>query len=844
MSAFKRVKASDLITVPYVANKQWDFSYSDFDSYGIEVYTGQKMTGSFDPLTDPVTANGQYQRLVYDSINHQFYQKFSGSLLDPTSLLLSNNYESASIYRPSGSYNNSQNTSYGYYYYPEDIGSLIHVLKIPAKIYGNSINPGTFNLSSSFYNIQDDSNGNLIDSGSYVGNIFYSHGVAVITNQAYQSYFTDTSIVDIHWSNFNTPSGFNVSSNLQILINGQIKVFSSGSQNGRLIAKVGDTILCKTWSDDSWPSQGVPANNLAVTGYLPISSSVNGAYLTQSFSFISQSTINVNSYSSYIPASLVKWSNFNTPNNVPVSNSLYIAVNNTQQVLSSNNSSGSFYALSGSVINVQSSGSGPWPTQGSSERYLSITDYTVQSSSLSGSVLTQSFTVNGEYDISIKSYTNYSYTQPSYISWSLFEASSSGNYSVTAGFNISDEMGNILFGNQNTPASGNLQLPSYKTVRVNAHSYTNDNSSSVWGVYSTASLVNNVYGITHTNSLYKSARLINRNTGTQSLSTPLFTLVPGLTYYFDVYTSNPGPVFIPVVNYLFTQYTNTSSTYVVSLNDSTPPTSLDVSKIYKPYLSGSLLFNGSNCWVFEGIVSSSANYVNVHAGPSYTSCVQPVTTTYVFYNTGSSTTEVFNMYVNGTQSLASASVLGNSTGSFAITGSANSTSSILLEVIGGYNISSSTYLSYRSGSHITASAVAGGPLPTYISASFNNIALDVTQEVDIIFVPSGSYTPPAYTTSGSFQADITNGSPVTGTLVVNTGHTVNVTLTVFGGTSATSSNTGTASTVDSVINLAQSPAYNTTLTQSVTVGAGTYVITTTSQTDNNKYAKVSFTLIS
>jgi hypothetical protein len=47
-------------------------------------------------------------------------------------------------------------------------------------------------LSSSAYNIVDDGDGNLYDSSSLVGNIVYSHGLAVITNQLYQNIFTSS----------------------------------------------------------------------------------------------------------------------------------------------------------------------------------------------------------------------------------------------------------------------------------------------------------------------------------------------------------------------------------------------------------------------------------------------------------------------------------------------------------------------------------------------------------------------------------------------------------------------------------------------------------------------------
>lgn len=88
MSAFKRINKSDVVTLPYVANKTWRVSSSDLSANGIYVYTGKKYTGTFNPNIE-LTSNGEYQRLVYDSINHlfinpiqdQLFQQFKGSHL-------------------------------------------------------------------------------------------------------------------------------------------------------------------------------------------------------------------------------------------------------------------------------------------------------------------------------------------------------------------------------------------------------------------------------------------------------------------------------------------------------------------------------------------------------------------------------------------------------------------------------------------------------------------------------------------------------------------------------------------------------------------------------------------
>lgn len=302
MSAFKRINKSDLVTIPYTANKHWSFDSSTMASSSIFVYTGVKITGSFDSWNEPMTANSQYQRLVYDSINHQFYQAYSGSTVDSNSLLNSNNYESASGYGATASYFNTRNISYDSSSFPQGSGSTIHVISIPTNVYGNSLNAGTFVLSSSAYNIVDDGYGNLIDSGSiYVGNIFYAYGVAVITNPAYQSYFTDTITVPLRWTNYNTPSGYYINDTLNILVNGVKRAQSSANEGGRFTSNVGDVISIESYGDGTWPADGSGSLTVTITGQPNLYTSSSTTHVSGSFTLVDQTPIYINAYTSFTP---------------------------------------------------------------------------------------------------------------------------------------------------------------------------------------------------------------------------------------------------------------------------------------------------------------------------------------------------------------------------------------------------------------------------------------------------------------------------------------------------------------------------------------------------------------
>jgi len=192
MASFKRLKRSDVISVPYVANKNWVFEYCPYpkNDPNIVIYKGTNVTGSFLSKTDPIT-EGQYERLVYSQINHLYYQQYSSSVefLNTSSLLSSLYYDGASQIRATGSYFDYNENPNLIKTFPTGAMDGIRVLSINQGLYGEQVLPYAFELSSSVYYIKDDGIGNLIDyknNNDHVGNIFYSQGLAIITNQDYQ----------------------------------------------------------------------------------------------------------------------------------------------------------------------------------------------------------------------------------------------------------------------------------------------------------------------------------------------------------------------------------------------------------------------------------------------------------------------------------------------------------------------------------------------------------------------------------------------------------------------------------------------------------------------------------
>lgn len=243
--AYKILNPSDITISPYTANKLYTFASSSLTEYGIVVYSGeydpiinvscsdgvaeqQVPCNPYNPEND-TTSNGYARRLIYDSIQKLYYQSFiSGGFSNV--LWTSSSYEnylqtaltSGSNYltniRVFGQDSGSGGSPYGGGIYesgsyPSD-PSLIRVISIPQDVFGSGIKPGTFEISSSNYLIQDDGQGNLMDNksissslyegtpyvanvyggttdrqGIHVGNIIYSHGMVVITNEDYFCFY-------------------------------------------------------------------------------------------------------------------------------------------------------------------------------------------------------------------------------------------------------------------------------------------------------------------------------------------------------------------------------------------------------------------------------------------------------------------------------------------------------------------------------------------------------------------------------------------------------------------------------------------------------------------------------
>jgi len=199
-SANKTLKTSDVSVVPYKASRNRIFTYSEFSSNGIVVYSGSNEQQS-------TTASLSPKGLMYRSIRHLYYSHDLPSLA-PTQPLSEQNYtqlqedqnvtSSISNTLMYDNYLQSTAASGSIYtdtrHFPTASNAQITVISIPQVLYGEQLQKGTFELydDNTDYNLLDDSNGNIYDGNNQnrkVGNIIYSQGLALLTDPTYAAAF-------------------------------------------------------------------------------------------------------------------------------------------------------------------------------------------------------------------------------------------------------------------------------------------------------------------------------------------------------------------------------------------------------------------------------------------------------------------------------------------------------------------------------------------------------------------------------------------------------------------------------------------------------------------------------
>ena len=202
MGAYKQFLSSDVIITPLEVNKFFSFEGDaalTSSVIGIDRYLGQNIQSNpFNLATAPTTGQitTQYQELVYNSVKQLYYSNYLNSTASyggspqTSSLIPGSDTAGDRLTGPSSSigryYNYPQTDLTFAHYYPTSSNSVVGVMSIPVGLFGNYIQPNSFKWIAPSGSIYDDGQGNLIFSSSQqiCGNIFYGHGLAIITSDS------------------------------------------------------------------------------------------------------------------------------------------------------------------------------------------------------------------------------------------------------------------------------------------------------------------------------------------------------------------------------------------------------------------------------------------------------------------------------------------------------------------------------------------------------------------------------------------------------------------------------------------------------------------------------------
>ena len=149
-SVYKNLTSQDIAIVPFNAHKQYNYSsasaaanqitYSNtiWTSESIDVYSSGALDGVY-PSLDTIGT------IKYQQLDHLFYRDFRRNILKRLG-------------------------NVDYLNQPRVLYQRANILSIPSGLVGSQIKPGSFYLSSSRYEVVDDSKGNLYISGSNLNN--------------------------------------------------------------------------------------------------------------------------------------------------------------------------------------------------------------------------------------------------------------------------------------------------------------------------------------------------------------------------------------------------------------------------------------------------------------------------------------------------------------------------------------------------------------------------------------------------------------------------------------------------------------------------------------------------
>jgi len=202
MTAFKQFTNREVTITSFLADKGFNFIGGDItgSTVGINIFTGANVnyTSSSNLQTGYVYSSSKNS--IYNSVKQLYYTNYisssTGDLGVTSSVIPGVTRDDDYYYGPIEAplYENYLQSSLPQQrYWPTGSGDKITVLNIPTKLFGEKIVPTTFeyhfssSIGGDFVNgllLTDDGEGNIISGSDVVGQIFYSHGMVVLTTHS------------------------------------------------------------------------------------------------------------------------------------------------------------------------------------------------------------------------------------------------------------------------------------------------------------------------------------------------------------------------------------------------------------------------------------------------------------------------------------------------------------------------------------------------------------------------------------------------------------------------------------------------------------------------------------
>ena len=242
MGAFKSLTSQDIIVSPLV-------TYGSLDARSITFIKGKNTTyGSDDDETNP--SPWPSASLVYNSIKQLYYSNTLPNPEQPAIVIdnQGNVVEGSQTANVHSRYDNFlQSGLYSPRYFPTGANDIISVGIIPQSVFGDYLKPGSVIFSQYI----DDRQGNIYNTSNnqYVGNVIYTHGIIILTDQTVASSFNGnvsvlfsptTTIYETQYKCTIRPDEFNYSLNPTLLSgSGYTNTVNS---NGQPVNTSGDVV--------------------------------------------------------------------------------------------------------------------------------------------------------------------------------------------------------------------------------------------------------------------------------------------------------------------------------------------------------------------------------------------------------------------------------------------------------------------------------------------------------------------------------------------------------------------------------------------------------------------------